>query len=194
MAADPPVTGYPALEPEAWVDEYGDYLFRYAFRRVLNRDTAEELVQETFVSALAARKRYEGRASERTWLLSILKHKIVDYIRKVSREGPAVSGNSNDQHADDFFDERGRWAVKPSRWQSDPRKVAENKEFWNAFTQCLAELPRKAAHAFVLRELEEYNGEEASHIMETSVNHVGVLLYRARLRLRRCLEMNWFVR
>ena len=192
MAADLPVSGYPVVDPEAWVDEHGDYLFRYALRRVLKRDLAEDLVQDTFSAALGARERYEGRASERTWLLSILKHKIIDYIRKESREGTAINGNPNDQQSDDFFDERGRWAVKPSRWENDPRKVAENKEFLKVFTDCLAELPRKVAHAFVLREIEEHNGEEASEILKTSVNHVGVLLYRARLQLRRCLELNWF--
>lgn len=83
--------------------------------------------------------------------------------------------------------------MKPSRWRNDPRKVAENKEFWKVLTDCLAELPRKVAHAFVLRELEEHNGEETAQIMETSVDHVGVLLYRARLGLRHCLELNWFM-
>ncbi len=180
------------LHPETWVDAYGDQLFRYALRRVQNRQIAEDLVQETFLSALDGRARFEGRSSERTWLLGILKHKIVDHIRKTTRNGPVTDGDPDRRIREPYFDERGRWAVKPGRWDADPRQAAENKEFWDALLQCLHDLPRPMAGAFVLREMEGYDGQEASKILSTSVNHTGVLLHRARLRLRHCLELKWF--
>jgi len=179
------------IDPENWVGHYGDILFRYALRRVQRRDVAEDLVQETFLAALRARERFEARALERTWLLGILRHKIVDYIRRVSRERPLENELSPDDVSEDFFDEKGMWTVKPSRWYGDPLEVLQEKEFWDKLTGCLAELPNRMAHAFALRELEEQDVEEVSQALGVTSNNLGVLLYRARQRLRHCLELKW---
>ena len=179
------------IDPESWVEHYGDILFRYALRRVQKRDVAEDLVQETFLAALRARERFEARASERTWLLGILRHKIVDYIRRVSRERPFENELSPEDVSEDSFDEKGMWTVKPSRWYGDPLKVLQEKEFWDKLMVCIAELPNRMAHAFALRELEEQDVEEVSQALEVTSNNLGVLLYRARQRLRHCLEVNW---
>ena len=76
----------PIDNPENWVDEYGDYLYRYALSRVKDPIIAEDLVQETFLAALKARHNFQGRSTARTWMIAILKHKIVDYIRQKVRE------------------------------------------------------------------------------------------------------------
>jgi RNA polymerase sigma-70 factor (ECF subfamily) len=182
------------IDPESWVEHYGDILFRYALRRVQKRDVAEDLVQETFLAALRARERFEARASERTWLLGILRHKIVDYIRRVSRERTSDNELSPDDVSEDFFDKNGMWAVKPSRWYGDPLKALQENELWDKLKGCLAELPDRMAHAFALRELEELDVEEVSQALEVTTNNLGVILYRARQRLRHCLEVNWLGR
>jgi RNA polymerase sigma-70 factor (ECF subfamily) len=184
-------TSAPLTDPETWVESYGDYLFRYARHRVQNRDVAEDLVQETLMAALRTRDGFEGRSSERTWLLSILRHKMIDYIRKASRERPTDNGLSPDDLSEEFFDEKGMWAVRPSRWDTDPGRVLEKKEFWEKLMECLAELPKRMAQAFSLRKLEQMDSEEVSETLEVTSNNLGVLLYRARLRLRRCLEVKW---
>ncbi len=178
--------------PETWVAEYGDLLFRYALRRVQRRDVAENLVQETLLAALHSRDDFQARSSEKTWLLSILRHKIVDHIRKASRERSVSAELPLEDIPERLFDQRGRWAIKPSRWGGDPGKELEAKGFWDVLMSCMEELPSRMAHAFALREIEQMDEEEVSGVVEVTPNNLGVLLYRARQRVRRCLELNWF--
>jgi len=98
---------------------------------------------------------------------------------------------SPDDLSEEFFDEKGMWAVKPGRWDTDPGKVPEKKEFWDKLMECLAELPKRMSQAFALRELEQMDSDELSETMKVTSNNLGALLYRARLRLRRCLEVKW---
>lgn len=181
-----------ATNPETWVAEYGDLLFSYALRRVQRHDVAEDLVQETLLAALHSRDDFQARSSEKTWLLSILRHKIVDHIRKASRERSVSAEMPLEDIPEHLFDQSGRWALKPSRWGSEPGKVLEAKGFWDVLMRCMEELPSRMAHAFALREIEQMDVEEVSGVMEVTPNNLGVLLYRARQRLRRCLELNWF--
>lgn len=134
---------------------------------------------------------FRGVSSEKTWLTGILKHKIVDLIRRMSRERPTSEGNPPEDLSDEFFDEKGRWAVKPLNWGNDPGEALRQKYFFQTLMQCLKELPQLMVHVFSLREFEELESEEISRIMGVSQNNVGVVLHRARLRLRRCLEVNW---
>ncbi|MBI5248753.1 MAG: sigma-70 family RNA polymerase sigma factor [Desulfomonile tiedjei] len=179
------------VAPETWVDDHGDYLFRFAWKRLQNREIAEDMVQETYLEALKGFKTFRGDASERTWLISILRHKIVDYFRKSSREDLVEDERSLDG-SEDSFDENGKWAIKPLNWKYDPKSLLEKKEFWQILKRCLGELPQRMAHTFTLRELEELGSAEISQIVGISLNNLSVVLYRARMKLRRCLEINWF--
>jgi RNA polymerase sigma-70 factor (ECF subfamily) len=179
------------IAPEKWMDAHGDYLFRFALSRLQDRSSAEDLVQETFSEALRSRQSFQGRASERSWMVGILRHRIVDYIRKRSREKVDHDNGSFEDLSEEYFDDKGSWVLKPSRWGNNPLEVLEKKEFWSVLLQCLSELPRQAADAFVLRELEELPYEDLSETMGISTNNLGVILYRARMRLRGCLEVNW---
>jgi RNA polymerase sigma-70 factor (ECF subfamily) len=152
---------------------------------------AEDAVQETFVEALRAVDTFRGVSSEKTWLIGILKHKIVDLIRRMSRERPTNNGNPPEDPSDDFFDERGSWAVRPLNWGNDPGETLKQKHFFQTLIQCVGDLPQRMAHVFSLRELEELESDEISRIMGVSQNNLGVVLHRARLRIRRCLEVNW---
>src|SRR5581483_8236434 len=107
-----------ATDPAQWVDQHGDYLFRFALSRLRQREVAEDLVQETFVAALRARKRFAGASSERTWLTGILKRKIVDYFRRKGHEQPASDLSTSDHWVEALFDERGNWKKKPGKWPS----------------------------------------------------------------------------
>lgn len=180
------------LDPETWVDEHGDYLFRYALARVHDPERAEDLVQETFLSALEGADRFRGRSSLRTWLVGILKHKIVDHIRRRSRERAASDVEAGAETVEDLYDERGHWKEGPGLWPQDPQAVLENKEFWAAFHHCMFELPSRLADAFTLRELEGLSGEEVCKVLDVTPTNLWVMMYRARMHLRRCLEMNWF--
>ena len=180
------------LDPEVWVDRYGNYLYGYALSRIQNPAIAEDLVQETFLAALKNRENFEGRSSERTLLTGILKHKIIDYLRKHSRENPIDNIEQVLESTEAFFDETGRLKVKPTEWTVHPAKLFEQKEFWKVFHSCLSELPTKLAQAFVLREMDGLSSEEICKVLNISASNCWVMLYRARMHLRGCLEINWF--
>jgi RNA polymerase sigma-70 factor (ECF subfamily) len=174
------------------VDDHGDYLFRFAASRLRKREVAEDLVQETFLAALGARDRFAGASSERTWLVAILKRKIVDHLRRKDQERTVSDLAASDRWVEALFDERGNWKKKPGKWPSDPSSALEKQEFWAIFMSCLRKLPDRLADAFTLREVEELDGAEVCKVLNISANNLWVMLHRARLGLWRCLEVNWF--
>ena len=177
--------------PETWVDEYGDFLYRYALSRVKDPSVAEDLVQETFLAALRARENFKGRSTARTWLIAILKHKIVDYIRKKIREPSSDKIETLSDLADSDFNDKGEWQIRPSKWAINPGKIYEQKEFLDVLYRCLAELPKRLAEAFMLREMDGLSTEEVCKVLDITATNSWVMLYRARMSLRRCLENKW---
>jgi len=182
--------------PESWVDQYGDFLYRFALSRIKDPSIAEDLVQETFLAALKSRKNFQGRSSARTWLIAILKHKIVDHIRKQVREQTSdkvesiFNAAANDP-ADTSFNDEGDWRIRPSNWAIDPMKLYEQKEFMDVLYHCLVGLPKRQAEAFMMREIDGFSTEEICKVLNISATNSWVILYRARMWLRQCLENNW---
>jgi RNA polymerase sigma-70 factor (ECF subfamily) len=160
------------VNPELWVEKHGE-------------------VQETFLAALRGKERFQGRSSERTWLTGILRHKIYDHFRKIKRERPASDLALSDKSREDLFDKRGHWKNGPSDWPTDPAKSLQQKEFVKILLHCLSELSQNLADAFILREIEGRKGKEICNLLDISATNLGVRLFRARNRLRRCLEENW---
>jgi len=191
------IAAMPGPNPETWVDEHGDYLYSYALLRLRQRELAEEMVQETFLAALKSYKNFARQSSERTWLVGILKHKIVDHFRRASRERPVADFEIYFDD-DDAFRKSGEWVDHwtvegaPKEWSDDPSQLVEQKEFWKIFNRCLAQLPPRLAEAFTLREIDGLDSDEVCEILGITPNNLWVMLYRARALLRRSLEMNWF--
>ena len=185
-------------DPGKWLDDHGDYLFKYAVFRLRDDTAAEDAVQETFLAALKAYEKFEGRGSERTWLVGILKHKIVDHFRRAVREAPL--GQETDEASDhrEFFERADEWKghwnndYAPTDWHATPAELLERSDFWKVFTDCLSPLPQRTANAFAMREVDGHTSEEICEILSISVNNLWVMLHRARLQLRNCLEVNWF--
>jgi RNA polymerase sigma-70 factor (ECF subfamily) len=148
---------------------------------------AEDAVQETLLAALAGEAGFGGRSNLRTWLTGILKHKIVDAIRRASRESPAGS----EEEFGALFDEKGHWLEMPSAWK-EPHTALEQSRFFEALEECLARLPAKTAQAFMMREHMGLETGEICKELAVTPTHCWVLLYRARMALRQCLETNWF--
>ena len=180
------------LDPEAWVDEHGDALFRYALFRIHDGQVAEDLVQETFLAAIRGKDSFAGRSSVKTWLFGILKHKIIDHIRKMSRERPAEDIETIADLADKNFNDQGGWKYQPSQWTTNPGLLFQQQEFWEILQQCLSELPPRLNQAFTLRELDGLSAEEVRKILGVTPTNGGVMLHRARMGLRKCLEIKWF--
>jgi RNA polymerase sigma-70 factor (ECF subfamily) len=180
-------------DPLVWLDRHGDALYRYALLRVRDQAVAEELVQDTFVAALAARSQFGGQASERTWLIAILKNKIIDHLRRAQREEPLPDDVDSQQMLDALFDHRGHWSLRPLDW-GHPDEVLENQQFWRVFEDCLAGVPARSAEAFFLREVDGLTAEEVCKVLDVTPSNLWVSLHRARMRLRLCLEIQWFNR
>lgn len=179
---------------ENWVDEHGDFLFRFALLRVNSRELAEDLVQETFLSALKSYKNFNRRSSLRTWLVSILKNRIIDHYRKTSAHTTLTESDlkSADENAD--FDERGRWREGhgPDEWDLQPDRHVQQNEFMAILRACLKLVPALAANVFSLREIDGMDSKQICKDLNISQSNLWVLLHRARKSLRNCLERNWF--
>ncbi len=181
-------------DAEQWVDLYGNYLYRFALGRLRDPQEAENVVQETFLAALKAKDTFSGRSTERTWLIGILKHKIIDYFRKKYREIPISNLHIDDEQTtvDSFFDQTEHPLKYPSDWAANPRELTANNEFWIVLEKCLKKLPQATALAFSLREMDHMKTEEICHILNITSTNMWVMLHRARLQMRACLEKNWF--
>jgi RNA polymerase sigma-70 factor (ECF subfamily) len=178
--------------PEQWLPLHGDVLYRYGVSRVRDSEVAEDLVQETLLAALKAKANYSGQSAEQTWLIGILKHKIIDYFRKASREQvQEYDDNFVNANEDDYFDQKGGWQVDFSSW-SKPDKSMEQEQFMTTLQQCVSKLSPKMAQLFVLREFDGMSSEEICELMSIStLNNFWVMLSRIRVQLRHCLDINW---
>jgi len=181
--------------PQTWVDVHGDFLFGYAILRLKDTSTAEDAVQETFLAALNARDSFRGQSGERTWLVSILKNKIIDHFRRLSRE---VDFHNNDIDVidDDFIasgPRAGTWKAsqRPSEWVVDAADLAEQKEFWEYLRKCIDRMPPHIGMVFILRDIENMKNEDICNVLTVQPTNLRVILHRARKRLRRCLEKIW---
>lgn len=181
----------PQIDPEGWVDRYGDYLYRYALVRIGDATAAEDVVQETLMAALKAVHGFQHRSDLRTWLTGILKHKIVDHFRRRRPDRDGSGDDPADLPSDSSFDTHGKWKNHPKAWGSDPASSYERKEFLAWLFRCLGELPERMARVFVLREFDGYDTPEICQEMDISATNCWTMLHRARMGLRRCLEKYW---
>jgi len=170
------------------VSRHAEALYSYALMRVQKKDLAEDMVQETLLAALKSWEKFAGDSSVRTWLIGILRHKILDFFRQ----------HHDSERVDDetwraeYFDRKRHWKDKMVNWKTNPATLVENNEFWKILQDCLKELSQVMAKAFVMRELEGLSSEQVCKHLEISQTNLWVRLHRARLQLRRCLEINWF--
>jgi RNA polymerase sigma-70 factor (TIGR02943 family) len=174
-------------EPQEWVERYGDALYRYAVTRLRRSHEAEEVVQETFLAAFKARNQFQGQCVPLTWLTSILRRKILDRLRQAARHAAEL----DPADLDACFDETNHWREPLGHW-ADPATLAERSDFWRVVNSCMAKLPARMAAAFALRTLDNEEPAEVCRQLDLSSQNLWVLLHRARLRLARCLQVNWF--
>ena len=179
------------IDPNNWVKLYSDFLFNYTITRVNNREIAQDLISETFLAGLKSMKNFKGEASERTWLISILKRKIIDHYRKInSNKGKAEvrMGYLNTEDSEgDWLEER----------VADPfDKTAEdtlvNSELGDAIYDCLAKLPEKQADVFKMKTILGYDTKTICKELNITPSNLWVIIHRARTALADCMEKNWF--
>jgi RNA polymerase sigma-70 factor (ECF subfamily) len=190
------------VRSEAWLEpndlrseiaaHRGD-LLRIASLQLRDRHLAEDVVQETLLAALNSAASYAGRATVKTWLVGILKFKVIDALRARSRapvNATDLAAETSTADLDRLFDETGTWKAKPRAWD-DPGHGVRQRDFDRVLEGCLRKLPDLSAQAFVLREVFEVEAGEVCRLVGITRNHLNVLLYRARMSLRGCLDLNW---
>jgi len=179
------------LQPKIWVDQYADYLFNYAVSRVSDTEIAKDLVQETFFAGLKSAKNYKGDAAERTWLIAILKRKVIDHYRKInSNKGKAevrMTYNTNSETEGDWLEEQ----------VADPMSILENsdienEELGNAIQECISKLPKKQALVFTMKTVQGMSTEDICNELDINPSNLWVMIHRARTTLMDCLNQNWF--
>lgn len=179
------------------VDNHGNYLFRYAIVKVRDESLAEDLVQETYLAALKSFGSFQGKSTERTWLTSIMNNKIADHYRKYGKEITVEASDIESLDTKSFFKPDG-WIVfwtkkfRPARWDMSPENALENKEFYAVLDNCLTELPDKIESVFRFRELDGISSKEVQEAFNLSPSNYWMIMHRARLSLRRCMEVSWF--
>jgi len=172
-------------------------LVRFAAMQLRDRDKAEDAVQETLMAAFVNLERFEQRSELKTWLFGILKNKIVDQIRQGGRElalTDVVADEADEsEFMDKLFKQNGLWRsnARPSHWV-EPDDSLQNQQFWRVFDACMTHLPERTARVFMMRELLELETQEICQTLAISDSNCWVILHRARLGLRNCLEIQWF--
>jgi RNA polymerase sigma-70 factor, ECF subfamily len=179
------------------LQEQRSYLLRYAMLQLRDPHLAEDVVQETLLVAVESRDKFSGQSTLRTWLTGILKHKILDLRRKQQREGELPNTDDEQDPYESIcvesFDNQGHWASPPQTW-ANPAQSFEDQKFWQVFEQCNQRMPLNSAQAFMMREFMDMTTEEICKELAISTTNCWVLLHRARLALRECLELQWFGR
>ena len=177
---------------KSWVELYSDQLFSWAYYKTSEKETAEDLVQETFLASIHSIDRFENNSDPKTWLFAILKNKIADHYRKSYRHN-----TSNTLSLNQFFDSNENWIAdqRPQQWKADDEQhLLDNYEFKKTFTNCLEKLPNNWRASIVLKFMEEKDTDEICQELEITTTNYWQIMHRAKLQLRKCLETNWFVK
>lgn len=184
--------------PTDWVKLYADELYRFALIKVSDNGLAQDLVQETFLSALQAKEQFRGESSEKTWLMAILKNKIIDHFRKTKKASITISideektSDSDPHHF--FFNEKGHWRkeMAPKAWISEISSKQEQTDFYSILRACMDKLSDMGKKIFNGKYLEEKESGEICKDLSITTSNYWVIIHRAKLQLRGCLEKNWF--
>ena len=179
------------LHPDTWIDSYADYLFNFAVSRVSDSEIAKDLVQETFFAGLKSAKNYKGEAAERTWLIAILKRKVIDHYRKInSNKGKAevrMSYSSSSDSEGDWLEEQ---VADP--FSTLENSAIENEELGLAIQACIAQLPKKQAQVFKMKTIQGISTEDICNELGINPSNLWVMIHRSRTALMGCLNENWF--
>jgi len=176
-------------------------LYRFALMQLRNATQAEDATQEAMLAVLEKPSNFAGLSTLRTYVTGILKFKIIDMLRASKRENsisailPGMNNADDDASESDLIDQlftaNGHTVENARNW-GNPEQTLEQSDFFRVLEVCIEKLPEKTAQVFMMREWLELDSEEICKELELSSSNLWVLLYRARLRLRECLDLNWF--
>jgi len=182
------------LNPHQWVAAHADYLYGFAITRINDDELARDLVQDTFLAALQKTAGFQGKSSERTWLTAILKNKIIDEYRKKSSGLHNITGKEAEDEQNDFFNaDDGHWTKSsgPKEFGIEDNDKLMSKEFEQIMKRCLQKLPALWMSVFTMKHIDEEPTETICTELKVSQANFWVIIHRAKLNLRACLQRNW---
>lgn len=188
----------PAATIKGWVESYSDKLYTWAYYKTSSRETAEDLVQDTFLAAVISFNKFGGESNPQTWLIAILNNKIIDYHRKKMKDPVIIEAAQHLQEGagffDNWFDKNGRWLKEqqPGSWENTSEHLLDDHHFRNVLQLCMEKLPVNWFSAIQLKYLEEKKAEHICQELGIAPTNYWQVLHRAKLQLRKCLEVNWF--
>jgi RNA polymerase sigma-70 factor (TIGR02943 family) len=174
--------------------EHHAYLLRFARLQLRNETWAEDAVSETFVAALSKPQSFANRSQLKTWLVGILKHKVIDLLRQRGREVSLSEDEDGEESAQLdalLFQPDGHFSARPADW-GNPEQDLNSRQFFAVLEACAEKLPETQGRIFLMREWLELSVEEICKELNLTSTNLYVQLHRARLRLRECLELHWF--
>lgn len=180
---------------EKWVNQFSDELFSWALYKTSSKETAEDLVQETFLAAFRKLDTFQGKSQPKTWLFSILNNKVIDYYRlsaRTTKQTFSLTENSGYELSDGLFNETENWKsneINPI-WDQE-EELLDNPEFNNVMQDCMEDLPQKWKYAVTSKYLTDKNADEICQELEITVSNYWQIVHRAKLLLKKCLEMKW---
>ncbi len=185
------------LTDDTFLNDLRQQMIKFAILQLRDKDMAEDAVQEALIGALKNVKSFDGRAALKTWVFAILKNKIIDILRQKKRlinVSDLLHEDGEDRDILSLFDQKGMWRLdeRPADW-GGPEDALREKDFWRVFEACLEGLPPRQARVFMMREFIELETDEICAAVEITVTNLNVMLHRARLRLRECLENKWYM-
>lgn len=183
--------------PEIWVDQFSEEFFRFAMYRVKNREVAEDLVQDTFLSGLNSLGNFRRDCPEKSWLYNILRNKIIDHFRKkvnqeIKQSSSAIE-TDEDAFFNHFFKKDGHWndTNAPESWDISADKLLEREEFMHFLMLCLSLLPEMWSKVFSLKNIEDCSTKEICKELDITPSNLWTIIHRSKLQLRGCLEKRW---
>jgi RNA polymerase sigma-70 factor (ECF subfamily) len=188
----------PSSTIKLWVELYSDKMFTWTFHKTSNKETAEDLVQDTFLEAFKSIEKFESKSEPKTWLFAILNNKIAEYFRKKYRQNSIHEPKSDTDNSkilfDNLFDTNGHWIKeqRPEEWDIDQTNLLDDTDFIKTLQSCMGNLPESWSVAMQLKYLENKKGELICQELQISATNYWQILHRSKLQLRKCLEINWF--
>lgn len=185
----------PGISADALIALRADML-RFARLQMRNAEHAEDMVQETIEAALRHASSFAGQSTLKTWVFAILRNRIIDHLRQDSRSVPMSSLVADDddwqERLETLFNERGGWrdGPRPVAWPT-PEQSMQSRQFWVVFETCLDRLPANTGRVFMMREFLGFESDEICSRLGISTSNCHVILHRARLRLRNCMQDGW---
>ena len=174
-----------------WVAQFTDEMYAWAFHKTSSSELARDLVQDTFLAAFEKFEGYRGQSTPKTWLFSILNHKIIDHYRKKVRQ-PV---NTGDEIFEGIFDAEGSWLANhsPRNWHTEEGHLLDDEDFQRVLKKCLEALPESWNTCVRLKYLLQKSGQEICQELNIATTNYWQIIHRAKLQLRECIEQNWFM-